>query len=248
MSSPLVQGAALRTFENLDGKLRDWALGEGSDEAVCPVLIEATTLARAGYPDAFPHLLMSAVVATSPANPLEPGNLALPGWHLSPAVCYHVFASLGGCVISEGRVLTSRGHCFRNEVREQLVLGRRQIEFQMREVVLVGAAEWIESRLGRLQAGIDTLAAAHGLTTTWCPASDPFFLPRAQGKAHMQRILGTKLELCLPDGLAITSINRHGTFFGERFGISLSDGASAHSACVAFGLDRWAAHAAVTCL
>ena len=58
----------------------------------------------------------------------------------------------------------------------------------------------------------------------------------------MQRLLGTKIELCLPDGLAMASINRHGPFFGERFKICLGTGGSAHSACVAFGLDRWAAH------
>jgi hypothetical protein len=61
-------------------------------------------------------------------------------------------------------------------------------------------------------------------------ASDPFFLPRARGKAQMQRLLGTKFELCLPDGLAIASINRHGAFFGDRFDIRLADGSSAHSA------------------
>jgi hypothetical protein len=57
----------------------------------------------------------------------------------------------------------------------------------------------------------------------------------------MQRLRGTKLELCLPCGLAIASINRHGTHLTERFGISLTDGSLAHSACLAFGLDRWAA-------
>jgi hypothetical protein len=43
------------------------------------------------------------------------------------------------------------------------------------------------------------------------------------------------------NGLAIASVNRHGTFFGERFHISDESGAPVHTACIAFGLDRWAA-------
>ena len=58
----------------------------------------------------------------------------------------------------------------------------------------------------------------------------------------MQRLLGTKIEWCLPDGLAVASINRHGAFFGDRFQIRDARGTPAHSACIAFGLDRWAAN------
>ena len=112
----------------------------------------------------------------------------------------------------------------------------------MRELILVGEAEWIERRLAVLKPGVESLAAVLGLNADWQPANDPFFLPRAHGKAHMQRLLGTKIELCLPDGLAVASINRHRIFFGERFHIRTPDGAPASSACIAFGLDRWAAH------
>jgi hypothetical protein len=142
--------------------------------------------------------------------------------------------------LTAGVKFSARGTCFRNEERTALAPGRRQIEFEMRELVLIGAPEWIEAELKGVREEVAALAAQAGLTGEWQPASDPFFLPRAEGKAHMQRILGTKIEFCLPDGLAIASINRHGAFFGGRFSISLSNGQPAHSACVAFGLDRWA--------
>ena len=141
-------------------------------------------------------------------------------------------------------MVTARGPCFRHEDPTDLAPGRRQIEFQMRELVLVGEAGWVEERLAVLQPGVDALATALGIAGTWCPANDPFFLPRARGKAQMQRLLGTKIELCLPDGLAVASINRHGAFFGDRFHIRTAHGEAAHSACVAFGLDRWATSAA----
>lgn len=232
-------GSVQAEFERLDARLREWALAQGSDEHQFPVLIDAATLRRAEYPSAFPHLLMSVATAADPLQPLANDNLAACDWFLSPAVCYHAYAALEGQVLDPGVTLTARGHCFRNEAKDELAPGRRQMEFLMRELVLVGAPGWIEERLAVLQPGIDALAAALRLQTAWYPASDPFFLPRARGKAQMQRLLGTKIELCLPDGLAIASTNRHGTFFGERFRIRTSDGQPAHSACVAFGLDRW---------
>jgi hypothetical protein len=206
------------------------------------VLIPAETLRRAEYPEAFPHLLMAPVVAADSAAPFLEPNVRLADWFLSPAVCYHAYAALEGCVLEEGRLFTARGSCFRHEEPEELAPGRRQVEFEMRELILVGRLEWIEQRLAVLQPGVDLLARQCGFDATWQPANDPFFLPRARGKAHMQRLRGTKIELCLPDGLAIASINRHGDFFGQRFEIQTPGGALAHSACVAFGLDRWAAH------
>ena len=229
-------------FERLDSCLRAWALDAGGDEHSFPVLIAGDTLRRAEYPDAFPHLLMAAAVAADPAQPFAQGNVRLAGSFLSPAVCYHAYAQLTGVTLDRGVTLTARGHCFRNEEASELKPGRRQVEFEMRELVLVGEADWIEERLAALQPGVESLAGACGLSAQWQPANDPFFLPRAHGKAHMQRLLGTKIELCLTDGLAVASINRHRTFFGERFQILTKDGSPAHSACIAFGLDRWAAH------
>ena len=230
-------------FEQLDSSLRAWALDEGSDEHDFPVLIAAETLRRAEYPEAFPLLLMAPAVALDPKAPLARGNISLTESFLSPAVCYHAYAELAHTTLDRGATLTARGHCFRNEESADLIPGRRQVEFEMREVILVGATDWIEERLAALKPGVESLAREFGLNAQWQPANDPFFLPRAQGKAHLQRLLGTKIELCLPDGLAVASINRHLAFFGERFDILTADGAHAHSACVAFGLDRWAAQA-----
>ncbi len=243
-SAPGRNGRDLVAFEQLDARLRAWALGERGEEQSYPVLVDAETLRRAEYPDAFPHLLMAPAVAADPAQPFLQGNVALADWFLSPAVCYHVYAQLSGRTLDRGETITARGHCFRNEDRAALAHGRRQIEFEMRELILIGAPEWIEGRLAVLKPAVTALARDCRLDAEWQPASDPFFLPRAGGKAHMQRLLGTKIELCLPDGLAVASINRHRAFFAERFDIFTSDSRHAHSACIAFGLDRWVAHAA----
>jgi hypothetical protein len=62
----------------------------------------------------------------------------------------------------------------------------------------------------------------------------------------MQRLLKVKLEYQSLDhnGLALASVNRHGSFFGERFDITCASGEPVHTACVAVGLDRWEKHAA----
>jgi hypothetical protein len=230
-------------IETLDSHFRAWALDAGGDERRFPVLIAGDTLRRAEYPEAFPHLLMGAVAAADPTQPFVQGNTQFVDFFLSPAVCYHAYAQFAGCTLDRGVTLTARGHCFRNEAAAELKPGRRQIEFEMRELILIGEDDWIEERLASLKPEVEVLAQSAGLRAQWQPANDPFFLPRAHGKAHMQRLLGTKIELCLPDGLAVASINRHRTFFGERFQILTSDRSPAHSACIAFGLDRWAAHA-----
>jgi len=235
-------GEALERFESLDEGLRAWAISHGAEEYHFPVLIAGGALRLAEYPDAFPHLLMAPCVAADPEKTFAGHNVELCDWFLSPAVCYHSYAAFAGRALETNQMLTARGCCFRHEDPTALAPGRRQIEFEMREVILIGEPEWIEERLAALQPDVTALAVEAGLQGDWQPANDPFFLPRARGKAHMQRLLGTKIEYCLDDGLAVASINRHGAFFGERFFIRNISGGISHSACIAFGLDRWAAH------
>jgi hypothetical protein len=198
-----------------------------------PVLISRDSLARAGYHESFPHLLMSAR-AMSGDTP----------WCLSPAVCYHVYEQLAERMLVQPQIVTARGACFRAE--QETTAGIRQIEFEMREIVWLGAADWVNAQLGVAVKRLTALARRLGVDGTWEPAEDPFFLPAAAGKALMQRMLGVKEEFRSQD-VALASINRHGTFFGERFSI-YSHGAPIHTACIAVGLDRWSAQvsAAVT--
>ena len=141
-----------------------------------------------------------------------PDNLAPQEWYLSPAVCYHAYAHYQGQVLADTQIVTARGRCYRRE--DSFQFGRRQLEFEMREIVLLGDLEWLNQRIAQLQTEIDRIAGAYGLPAHWETAEDPFFLPTAKGKALMQRLMETKKELVCdePDPLALASINRHGTF------------------------------------
>lgn len=246
-AAPVRSDGTLARFEAVDRQFLDWAREWAAEEIQFPALIDRATLERAEYPAAFPHLLLSACGCVDPAKPLtellDAANLAPSGWLLSPAVCYHVYPHWEGTVMTAPRIATARGRCFRSEA--EFALGRRQLEFEMREIVLCGTPEWIELRAADARVRIEAIAAGLGFAGVWETASDPFFLPTSQGKAFIQRLQETKKEFVVrnPAPLAVASVNRHGTFFGERFHLSLPAGGPAHTACIAFGLDRWASSA-----
>lgn len=244
-SSPVRQGRELARLDRLDGQLLELAASIGALARQYPVLIAREALERAEYPRAFPHLLVTAAPLLAPdrdpSRLLDRDNLAAPQWMLSPAVCYHVYAELAAAELLAPTVVTARGRCFRHEAGVRP--GVRQLEFEMREIVLAGPKEWVEEKAEEARGRLETLARSLGLAGTWEVAQDPFFLPAAQGKALLQRLTETKWEYqshdSNPAGLALASVNRHGSFFGERFGITGRDGGPIHTACLAVGLDRW---------
>jgi acyl carrier protein/seryl-tRNA synthetase len=242
-AAPLRDSAFIAEFEGIDQMLRRLGLECGAMEVQYPTLIHRHLLEQAEYPQAFPHLLMGACSCQDPQvtnkSLFEAPNLRSPDWYLSPAVCYHVYAERADQRLSRPQIVTARGHCYRHEAEFQE--GRRQLEFEMREIVFIGPASWIEEQFPPMVSKINDLVSSHHLETKWVNAEDPFFLPTAKGKALMQRLMETKKELVWGETkpLALASINRHQTFFGEKFNLRLPDDTFAHTACVAFGLDRW---------
>ena len=237
MAAPLRTAEAIRRFEEIDAALRRIAGDIAAVETRYPTLIASEILKRAEYPDAFPHLLMSATARRD--RTADAANGDRPDWCLSPAVCYHTYAQFAGGTTTRGLAVTARGRCVRAELHMEA--GVRQLEFEMREIVLLGRADWVDARVEFLKAAVEQVAVDAGLTGVWEPAEDPFFLPAAAGKAMMQRLLQLKLEyrLSRPEDVALVSVNRHGTFFGDRFNIATSGGQAVTTACVAIGLDRW---------
>jgi hypothetical protein len=242
-AAPVLDEEAMALLERIDAALVDLATELGARQRRYPALIAAEALGRAEYPRAFPHLLMTAASladpSAAPEDLLTPANITSTPWCLSPAVCLHVYNEYAGRRLEAPLVITARGRCFRHE--EQTSPGVRQIEFAMREIVLLGDTEWIEDALPELRSRLEQLARSDGLEGNWAAAEDPFFLPAAQGKAYLQRLQETKHEYQMGDDppLALVSINRHGTFFSERFALRSVHDEPLHTACVAVGLDRW---------
>lgn len=243
--------AMLAHLGKLDALFTSWALEEGAADFRFPDLVPIPMMQRIGYLKSFPHLatfvapygrealaqvrpVAGAGETELPAH-VDAAALEPPACMLAPAACFHAYASTQGADLHAPGMLTMRGTCYRRERAYQPL--RRQHAFAMRELVCIGSAQEVQAFLGRIERRIRGLLAALGWSTDWSPATDAFFDPQSDPKYLAQRLGALKTEV-RHEGLALCSLNLHGTFFGEAFAIRRA-GNVAHSACVAFGLERW---------
>jgi seryl-tRNA synthetase len=212
----------------LDSKFVAFATETGAREMSVPHCIERSVLEQAGYFDSFPG---EGVVDENR------------GGYLSPATCYHCYAKLAAASLPEPGIWTCISRCGRNEGKEEL--GRLR-KFMMREIVLVGAADWVRQQRRKGMDRILAFAKSLQLRVTLQTASDPFFAGgAARGMMLLQQIKQLKYELRAPvdapgTEMAIASFNLHEMFFSRRFGFVVNNGVPTHSGCIAFGLERWA--------
>ncbi|MER6301776.1 hypothetical protein ABT247_19755 [Kitasatospora sp. NPDC001539] len=243
----VLDGSQLRVLRAIDAVFRRLADGWDAPEFRFPFLMRCEDLDRFDYYDNFPHLGLAATrldperlggllkqsqrpVERIPADVMEPTAFALPS-----AACYSIYVNLAGSTLpAEGTMRTTVGTCFRNETHYQGL--QRLLGFSMREIVCVAAEDVAKNHLLRAKNAVTALCAELGLDVRLEVATDPFF-DKNSGKAKMQRLFPVKEEFVV-GGLAIGSVNYHRNFFGERCGI-LAGEDTAHTSCLAFGLERW---------
>lgn len=229
-----------------------WSAELGATTLRFPPLLARSTFAHTNYLESFPDLMGSLHVFTGgnaehkellgrvehggdwPAL-LEPADVVA-----ASATCHSVYPTCTGTLPPGGRYFDLSGWCFRHEPSRQAT---RMQSFVMHEVVYVGTAEgaWAHKETG-LAHGIGMLESL-GLELEAVAATDPFFgrvgTVLAAGQLDEQlktegvtAIAGTKGRT------AIISGNCHRDHFGRPFDIVTAEGETAHSACVAFGVDR----------
>ncbi|MET7641819.1 aminoacyl--tRNA ligase-related protein [Streptomyces sp. NPDC005438] len=243
----VLDGGQLRLLRTIDGLILRWAEKWDAPEYRFPFLMRCDDLDALDYYDNFPHLGLTATrldperlgavlagasrpVDRIPTEAMEPTGFALPS-----AACYPLYVHLAHSTLpAEGEMRTTVGTCFRNEERYQGL--QRLLGFSMREIVCVGPEERAKDHLLRAKDVVRDLCAELGLDVRLEVATDPFF-DKHSGKATMQRLFPVKEEFVV-NGLAIGSVNYHRNFFGERFAIRTGE-ATAHTSCLAFGLERW---------
>lgn len=161
---------------------------------------------------------------------------------MSPvAICLHAFHQLQDADLgAPRRIIGAAGKCMRYESARMDTL-RRLRDFTMREVVCVGTQKEVAAFRARARALAEERLAEWGLRSTVMTASDLFFTREFAGQATFQKAFDLKLELraALDGGedLAIGSLNNHRDFIGKGFAIR-AGGEPAHSACLAYGLER----------
>ncbi|AIR96949.1 hypothetical protein [Streptomyces glaucescens] len=243
----VLDGGQLRLLRAIDSVFRRLADGWDAPEFRFPFLMQCRDLDMFDYYDNFPHLGLAATrldpdrvapLLAESDRPLEriPTEVMQPtGFALPSAACYAIYVELAGSALpAEGAMRTTLGTCFRNEDHYDGL--QRLLGFSMREIVCIGPEDVAKNHLLRAKDAVQTLCAELGLDFEIEVATDPFF-DKNSGKAKMQRLFPVKEEFVV-NGLAIGSVNYHRNFFGERCGIQAGD-ATAHTSCLAFGLERW---------
>ena len=114
----------------------------------------------------------------------------------------------------------------------------------MREVVFLGAADWVQASRQRVIEAFQELVVELALDGSLVTAHDPFFVSRFAAKRYFQLLTRAKYELRLSlpysgGSLSVGSFNIHEDFFGRSFGIRMSDDGFAATGCVGIGLERW---------
>ena len=229
-----------------------WGAELGATEIHFPPIVNRSTFEPTNYIQSFPDLIGAVHVFTGDdrdhaellrrseagkdwSELLEPAEV-----FLASAACHPVYPMCTGTVPETGRYFNVQSYCFRHEPSEDPA---RMQSFQMHEIVFVGSPDRSQDhRDSGLEFGVSLLRQL-GLEMTVVPANDPFFGRLGTAMANNQKDEVLKLEGTAPIGtpdhaVAIISGNCHRDHFGDPFAIETPDGKTAHSACVAFGIDR----------
>ena len=221
-----------------------------------PPVMSRKQLEHSGYLKSFPNLLgcVCALHGTeaairAAADRHEQGGdwteaLRCSDLVLSPAACYPVYpiAAARGPLPAGGLQFDVEAEVFRHE--PSCSLDRLQ-SFRMREFVRIGSPEEIVEFRERWLARAPVIAADLSLPHSIEVANDPFFGRVGQLMAVSQRQQALKFELLIPycakaTPTACMSFNYHREHFGNVWGIRDARGETAHTGCVAFGMDRLA--------
>ncbi|MFE2979036.1 aminoacyl--tRNA ligase-related protein [Streptomyces sp. NPDC059258] len=238
------QALGLRT--ELDRYFTAWGTGAGALTMAYPPVVPASELAALDYWDNFPHLAMTAtglrpdrltslkVDAEHPA--VDHQSLRDAGHVLPSSACYPAYLDLAGATVRDNTLITTVATCFRNEEHYDGL--RRLMGFTMREVIFLGTREEVLDRVAEFKRLTSRFVAELGLPVDVRAARDPFFGTDAP-RALMLSLFPAKEEFVYGESVAVSSVNFHRNFFGERCGIRTEDGEYAFSGCIGFGLERW---------
>jgi seryl-tRNA synthetase len=228
---------------------------KGAEVFRFPPVVSRTMVEKSGYLKSFPHLLgcvcalgtdvrrVTEAVARYEAGGSWTDSADSTELVLAPAACYPVYpiAAERG-TINDTLLFDVASDCFRREPSKDV---DRFQSFRMREFVAVGAPEQISAFRDQWMARAPEIAADLGLTHRLDVASDPFFGREGQMVGRFQAANALKFEMLIPvrsteKPTACMSFNCHREHFGEVWDMRTADGELAHSACVAFGIDRLA--------
>jgi seryl-tRNA synthetase len=228
----------------------------GTEVLQFPPVMSRRQLEKSGYLKSFPHFLGCVSCLTGDEAHIrgsveryEAGEDWTPALEaadlvLSPAACYPVYplAASRGHVPAGGLIFDVACDCFRREPSKML---DRLQSFRMREYVRIGTPAQIQDFRARWMKRAESFAGQLGLPYRIDQASDPFFGRGGKLMAMSQVEQALKFELLVPvhsdeEPTACMSFNYHRDHFGATWNLTDAAGATMHTGCVAFGIDRLA--------
>jgi seryl-tRNA synthetase len=219
-----------------------------------PPILPRADLERVGYLKSFPHLAGSIFAFEgTEAQAAEQYERACrhEDWSefqsmselvLTPAACYPVYPAIaargplppGGVTVDAGGAYVFRHEPSGDPARMQM--------FHQREIVRIGEPETVQAWRDVWRDRALELLEGIGLDVQLEVATDPFFGRSGRMLAASQREQQLKFEVLTqitePDATAIASFNYHQDHFASAYGLRLTDGSEAHTACLGFGLER----------
>jgi len=245
------KGLAVALYDKLDKLFIHLANRHHAELRNYPSMISIPTLQKCNYISSFPqniHLVaeiphqMKSLEQAREINRLDTVS-RLSSYALSPTICFHCYAELAGTRLSEPLALTALGTCFRHETPWRLG-NHRLNEFKMREVVLFGDADFIQTERKIFMEEVWGLFESLRMTGIIETATDPFYFSDENGKGQLQMMGNMKYELIVDAGeqsgmFSIASFNYMQDSLCKPFEITNGSYTPMHSGCIGFGIDRW---------
>lgn len=234
----------MKVMQLFDTIILIWATKDKAIEYLYPDFYCSKDLEKCNYLHQFyPHCVFSSVNAD---DYFSPDTLKYSGFVNNPAICMHSYIQYQNSIIKEDQpiVITAKGKCKRNEHNGFYSL-ERLLDFTMREVVFIGTAEYVVQKRNEYMDKARQLVEDLHLDGKIMLSNDPFFKKEDETKVLFQKRFKLKYELLLKNPqsnneVAVASFNYHNVNFSKSYKIHLADHRLAHTACVAFGLERLA--------
>ncbi|MBC1744142.1 hypothetical protein HCA06_13910 [Listeria welshimeri] len=235
----------IELFNYFDKVIREVAMKFNAIEKKYTTLLPIEPFNKTGYFEHSPQYTMCACELFSDINNhknLNEIEVQENGFNniLTPAACFPVYLDYQNKMIPP-TLITLLGKVYRNEGKINWGGFGKFREFHVREIVIFGSNDYIESLVEMIQMELDKKMVELGFDFKKEIAFDSFVLPNLERVIDYQVEEVNKIEYQMPYAqgkyISVGSINKHKMKLTNSFNIK-SEKEELQSACIAFGIER----------